>query len=347
MITLPNKYSNIYELKPGQNADVYKATNQLLSRNVFLKIYPVPQKDPSSALREPHLLTRLVHKNLVKIYSADAIRDGKDILLEMELLGDGSLEDSLMQSINTGSWLSIHTIINITRDIANGLNHLHSNEYVHRDIKPANIMVRKVGERLEGVITDLGLVSKLNANGNAIGTKHARLYRPPEVWQDQPYTKSSDIYQLGLVLYQLLGGRLNYSMSKLTDQELAKEILAGNLVKFDSLGFHVNPALYKIVKSLICTPIKRILDCNKLLEALQKLQKDHHNWHLCEDAQATTIIRPKGAKYIKIEITKQNKHHFLQIYQGDDKQWRRKGKPIILKKATTRRCRELRFQLDR
>jgi eukaryotic-like serine/threonine-protein kinase len=347
MSTLPDKYSNIYALKPGQNATVFKAINVLLSRDVFLKIYSVPQNDPLSALREPHLLTSLAHKNLVTIYTADPVSGGNRILLEMELLGDGSIDDMLRQSIHKGHWPSIHTIINITRDIADGLNHLHSNGYVHRDIKPANIMVRNMRTRPEGVITDLGLVSKLDEHGHAQGSKHARLYRPPEIWRGEPYTKASDLYQLGLVLYQLLGGRLNYHMTKLSDQELAKEIIAGTLVDFDSLGVHVHPALHKLVTKLICPQAKRIPDCNKLLEILQRLQTKHYDWELFEEAPTSTVTRSKGTKHIKVEITTRKSHHVLQVYQGDGKHWRRKGKPISLNQKTIRRCRPVRALFDK
>lgn len=347
MTSLPDKYTNVYQLKPGKNADVYKATNALTGREVFLKIYPVPKGDPLSALREPHLLTTLEHRNLVKIYSADSSTSG-GIILEMELLGDGSADDLLRRSISTGKWPSIHTVISIARDITNGLNHLHDLGYVHRDIKPANIMLRKHGLATEGVITDLGLVSKLDDQGRAQGSKHARLYRPPEVWMNKPYTIASDLYQVGLVFYQLLGGQLSYQLSSLPDARLGPEILNGRLIDIDTLGIHAGPVLANLIGKLVCSPAKRLADCNALLAELQRLQRAHYDWNLTTGSTLASVRRTSGRREVKIEIVSSipNTHEAQLFERPVGGKWRRKGESVKVLHGAPRRCRRLRALLD-
>ncbi len=347
MTVLPNKYERVYPLKPGQNADVYKATNALTGREVFLKVYLVPKDDPLSAIREPHLLTTLEHRNLVKIYSADPNNSG-GIILEMELFSDGSVDDFLRHSISTGGWPSIYKAISITRDIANGLNHLHGLGYVHRDIKPANIMLRKHELTIDGVITDLGLVSKLDKHGHAQGSKHAHLYRPPEVWLNKPYTIASDLYQVGLILYQLLGGQLNYQLSSLPDAKLGQEILKGGLVDFDTLGIHANPSLARLVNRLLSGPPRPVSDCNTLLGELQRIQRDHHDWRLTTGASNVMAYRTLVKRETKIEIVllKPNSYE-TQVYERPfGGSWRRKGKPVKVQHRTARHCRQLRAMFD-
>ena len=348
MTALPNKYKHVYQLKSGRNAVVYKATNALTGREVFLKIYSVPKNDPLLAIREPHLLTALAHSNLVKIYSADQNSIG-GIILEMELLRDGSVDDFLRHAISTGEWPSIHTSLSIIRDMAQGLNHLHSQGYVHRDIKPANVMLRKRGPNYEGVITDMGLVSKLDGKGHAQGSKHARLYRPPEVWLNKPYTIASDLYQVGLTLYQLLGGQLNYKLSSLPDAELGQEVVKGSLIDLDTLGIHASPALVTLVRSLVREATMRLSHCNELLEELQLVIRNHHNWRLTSCAATMMACRTISKREIKIEIVSSTpKSHEARLFErAVGGNWRRKGKPVRVKHPVARRCRKLRMLLDK
>jgi serine/threonine protein kinase len=125
----------------------------------FPRIYPVPVEDSQSALQE--LLCQLAHQNLVKIFGADAVNNGS-ILLEMELVGGGSFQDVISAAASTGQWPSAHECIRLTLEAVAGLSYLHSRGCVHRDIKPANLVVRNSEVRSQGVVTDLGLASKLN-----------------------------------------------------------------------------------------------------------------------------------------------------------------------------------------
>ena len=178
---LPAKFTDAHPLVPGKNATVYRARNRLVGRDVFLKLYPIPAADAGSALREPHLLTELEHENLARIYGADTL-EGEHILLEMELITGGSFQQLIDNATATGAWPSTHTCIHLINDVAAGLSHLSKKGFVHRDVKPANLVIRLNADQRQGVVTDLGLASKLDDAGRAFASRHARIYRPPEVW---------------------------------------------------------------------------------------------------------------------------------------------------------------------
>jgi eukaryotic-like serine/threonine-protein kinase len=284
-MALPPKFTNVQPLTPGRNARVFKALNSFVGREVFLKIYPVPSEDSQSALREPQLLRQLEHQNLVKIFGADAVNNGS-ILLEMELVSGGSFQDIIDTAASTGTWPSVHECIRLTLEAAAGLSHLHSRGYVHRDIKPANLIVRNAGARRQGVVTDLGLASKLNQSGRAFASQHARLYRPPEVWDGTGYSVSSDIYQLGIVLFQLLGGTLDYSLSNLPDDELKKKAIDGTLVDLESIGPHVAECLRRVLRKCVCLEAERLPCVSDFVVALNAAKVNHADWKC--------IVRPGG-----------------------------------------------------
>ena len=192
----------------------------LVNRNVFLKIYEIPASDPLSALREPHLIQQVEHQNLVRIHGADLLEDNK-LLLEMEFISGGTARDMIASASESGRWPAVGTCVKLVSEFAAGLNHLHGHDYVHRDVKPANLLIAKVGSRQRGIVTDLGLASRVDTTGRALGTKHARLYRPPEVWEGSGYSVRSDLYQLGIVLFQLLGGGFDYELGNLSDDVVA------------------------------------------------------------------------------------------------------------------------------
>lgn len=146
MSRLPNKYTDAVSLTPGKNASVYRARNSFLDREVFLKIYDVPEDDPNSALQEPQLLQSLNHTNLARIFSADAVKGGR-LLLEMELISGGSIQDLLNQAEQERLWPGVFHALDLTADGAHGLSELHAGGLVHRDIKPANVMIRNAQDR--------------------------------------------------------------------------------------------------------------------------------------------------------------------------------------------------------
>jgi serine/threonine protein kinase len=341
-MTLPEKFVDVEPLQPGQNAKVFSATNSLVAREVFLKIYPIPVSDPRSALREPQLLQQLSHPNLVRIFGADKLGDDT-LLLEMEFINGGSLQQLIEGAVAWGEWPSIRECIRLVEEIAGGLNHLHSNGYVHRDIKPANLVLRVVANRNHGVVTDLGLASRVNNSGRAFASRHSRLYRPPEVWTENGYSFRSDIYQLGIVLFQLLGGGVDYSLANLPDAELRHRAVNGMLFDLNSVGPHVGEPLRRLVRRCICLENVRFETIADLIASLSNIRVNHPNWKYRTLAGGFELERRANGAVYRVEVNKAGRRSVIsrrkKIGSGA---FRRHGQLVTIFHNDIGRCRDFR-----
>jgi serine/threonine protein kinase len=310
MSLLPNKYVDAVSLVAGKNASVYKARNSFLNREVFLKIYKVPENDPNSALKEPQLLQSLRHDNLAGIFSADVLSGGM-LLLEMELITGGSIQDLLDQTTQSKEWPSIFHALELIVSTARGLSELHDKGLVHRDIKPANVMIRKGQNRDHAVVTDLGLASTLDSSGRAFSSRHARIYRPPEVWNGNGYSKSSDVYQLGIVLYQLLGGTVPYDKADLDDTDLSTLTVSGSLFDLTDIGPHVDRTLRTLIGKCVCPEISRIPTMPDFISTVQTIKNSHLNWIYSAKSDGFTMTRTAGDRKYTISVRSTGKKHFI------------------------------------
>ena len=111
--------------------------------------------------------------------------------------------DHYMGSANLSLRQSVDSIV----QVLSGLSYLHSNNFVHRDLKPSNIFVDSNRNFLIG---DFGSVKKMTDGWSSNLSSHSHLYQPPETFSVPRFHKTGDIYQVGIVMYQLLGGRLSY-----------------------------------------------------------------------------------------------------------------------------------------
>jgi serine/threonine-protein kinase PpkA len=192
----------------GGMATVYLATQVSLQREVALKVL-LPQLATNGDyaerfLREGRIAASLQHPHLLTVY--DIGGQGELYYMATEFLPDGSLKER----IDKGP-LRPEAAVKLLAQIAEGLGFLHSKGFVHRDIKPANILFRKNGS---AVLADFGIAKAVNAvtvasvAGSAIGTPH---YMSPEQARGEKLDGRSDLYSLGVVLYEMLTGTRPYS----------------------------------------------------------------------------------------------------------------------------------------
>lgn len=343
---LPEKFTDAHPLVPGKNATVYRARNGLVGRDVFLKLYPISAADAGSALREPHLLTELEHDNLARIYGADTVKDNH-ILLEMELITGGSFQQLIDKAAETGIWPSTHTCINLISDIASGLSHLSKKGFVHRDVKPANLVIRLRGEQKQGVVTDLGLVSKLDDAGRAFASRHARIYRPPEVWAGSGYSAKSDVYQLGIVLFQLLGGGLNYELGNLDDKELAAHAQNGTIVNLSTVGADVDKALRKVIKTAIAQEADRYSSMADFLVALNNAKLQQLDWVYSVTDEGFRLERHSGNDNYRVEVEVDEKRHRVKRSKaGRNGVYRAKNPIVDITHSDIGSCQQFRKLID-
>ena len=201
-----------YELEEliggGGMADVYKAKDRLLNRPVAVKILHEQFKQDKEFIdkfqREAQAAARLSHPNIVNIYDV-GVADG-DHYIVMEYVPGRTLKDRIRQE----GHLSVSESLRVAREIAEALAHAHANNLVHCDIKPHNILMMADGH---AKVADFGIAravteSTMTYSGNVVGSVH---YFSPEQAKGTMITPKSDVYSLGVVLYEMLTGKLPFT----------------------------------------------------------------------------------------------------------------------------------------
>lgn len=205
---LAGRYELLEKIGDGGMAVVYKARCRLLNRFVAIKILkPEFIKDIKfieSFRRESQAAASLSHPNIVNIY--DVGKEGNIYYIVMELIEGQVLSDIIK---NEGP-MDYKRAVDITKQIALALSHAHKNHIIHRDVKPHNILIGQDGV---AKITDFGIAKAINTativgnTGTIMGSVH---YFSPEQARGGYVDEKSDIYSLGIVLYELLTGNVPF-----------------------------------------------------------------------------------------------------------------------------------------
>jgi tetratricopeptide (TPR) repeat protein/tRNA A-37 threonylcarbamoyl transferase component Bud32 len=198
------RFTLVEEIGAGGMGQVYKAIDVTLGKTVALKLVRARSGAQEQTMerfrRELTLAREVTHPNVCRVYDLGEI-DGT-LFISMEYVEGQSLDD-LIQSVGT---LSTKQTIAIARQICAGLEAIHFRKIVHRDLKPANIMVDRAGHP---ILMDFGLAyahgrERLTGEGAILGTL---AYISPEQAVGQATDTRTDIYALGLILYEMLTGR--------------------------------------------------------------------------------------------------------------------------------------------
>ena len=199
-----------YKLKQilgkGGMASVYLAVQESFGRDVAIKVLaPDMARDEEFSerfLREAQIVSRLQHHNIVNVYDV-GIHEGYHYL-SMEYIPGKELREAKYD-------LSKSEVVRIVKEVARALEYAHRNGFIHRDVKPENIMLHENGERV--ILMDFGIARMTQSDmsvtktGRVIGTPH---YMSPEQTKGLSVDHRADIYSLGVVMYQMLAGRLPY-----------------------------------------------------------------------------------------------------------------------------------------
>ena len=205
---LGDRYELEEKIGSGGMADVYKAHDRLLARPVAVKILHEAYRADAEFIerfhREAKAAAKLSHPNIVNIF--DVGTAGDDHYIVMEYVPG----DTLKTKIQKEGPLDILKAVTIAKDIAAGLAHAHANSIVHCDIKPHNILMTSDGH---AKVADFGIAravteSTMTYSGNVIGSVH---YFSPEQARGGAITPKSDVYSLGVTLYEMLANRLPFT----------------------------------------------------------------------------------------------------------------------------------------
>ncbi len=254
-----NRYEVIEHLGDGSTATVYKAIDTRLGRDVALKVL-LPQVRDATRKRffhEASAVAQLNHPNIMSIYDSD--EDDDHYFLVVEYVAGKSLAAYIPSAPEQ--------VVNLGNQIALALNYAHERGVIHRDIKPANIKVTLEGQVK---IMDLGLAlgresKRMTAEGMIIGTP---AYLSPEQAQGHTLDHRTDIYSLGIVLYEMLTGQLPFDaddIRALLIQQVRQPAPPPRLIVPE-----IPASLEQVIlKALEKQPARRFQSCRIMAEALQ------------------------------------------------------------------------------
>jgi predicted Ser/Thr protein kinase len=259
------------KLGEGGMGSVYLAVDTNLDRPVALKVPRFDPEDGPEVLarfrREARTASRINHPNICPVYEAGEI-DGVHYAAMAYIEGD-----PLSERIKSGKPLAPRTAASLVRKLAQAMREAHAQGVIHRDLKPANIMINR---RQEPVVMDFGLARRVNDSmrvtrpGSVVGTP---AYMAPEQIRGSPGAlgPACDIYSLGVILYELLTGRLPFK-GRLSS--VVGRILAGDLEPPSQVQPGLDPRIEAIcLRALARTPEQRFASMTEFADALTRFLK--------------------------------------------------------------------------
>lgn len=263
-------YEILEELGSGAMGTVYKARDLKLERMAALKFLPSDlTRDPEAKLRflnEARASSSLHHKNICVVYDIDESEDGQ-MFISMECI-DGQ---TLKKRIDAGP-LTVEESVNIAKQVAAGLAKAHESGVVHRDLKPANVMIADDGT---AKILDFGLAKSrsgalLTLSGALLGTV---AYMSPEQARGEPVDQRTDIWSLGIMLYEMVTG--NRPFQNEYDQAVMYSLINERHPSPRAARPEIPAPLERIIdRCLEKSPDERPPDGGALLEVLRRLGRE-------------------------------------------------------------------------
>lgn len=263
-----DRYEIIERIGSGGMAIVYKAKDLLLNRIVTVKVlreqFVADEEFVRRFRREAQSAASLSHTNIVSIY--DVGKEGETEYIVMEYIEGQNLKEL----IRNYAPLSTEQTLNLGIQIAEAIRHAHEHHIIHRDIKPHNILVTADG-RVK--VTDFGIARAVSAatmthTGDIVGSVH---YLSPEQAKGIQTNEQSDVYSLGIILYELLTGKVPYDGE--TPISIALKHLQEEAVPPSKLNPRVNLALENLVlRAIAKAPEQRYATAKDLLQDLHNVQ---------------------------------------------------------------------------
>ena len=240
---LAGRYELVDKIGEGGMAVVYRAKDRLLNRFVAIKIlrpeYTRDEQFIESFKRESQAAARLQHPNIVTVY--DVGKSGNINYIVMELVEGRPLSDIIEEQAPLDS----KAVIEIGKQIASALSLAHKNQIIHRDVKPHNILITTDGV---AKLTDFGIAkavsssSALAETNKVIGSVH---YFSPEQARGSYVDERSDIYSLGIVMYEMLTGRVPFDGDN--PVEVALKHINEEIIPPSKIVSGIQPKLEKVV----------------------------------------------------------------------------------------------------
>ena len=269
---LGNRYEIIQKIGNGGMAIVYKARDLTLNRYVAVKVlrdeFTTDEEFIKRFETEAQSAARLIHPNIVSIYDV-GVDNNLTYYIVMELIQGKTLKEIIIQEQGPLPW---KWSINVSIQIASALEMAHKNNIIHRDIKPHNIIITEDGV---AKVTDFGIAkavsnSTITAFGKTIGSVH---YFSPEHARGGYTDAKSDIYSLGVVMYEMVTGRVPFDAD--TPVSIALKHMQEEPVEPQEINPNIPDAVNKIImKALQKEPALRYQTATEMLQDLKMSLKD-------------------------------------------------------------------------
>ena len=303
-------YGDFEQIDRGANGYLLFAKNKITGADVAIKFYAgVPGE---SRHDEPRQLCQIKSRNVLPILDARSISDEWGFFVTPRCF-EGDLDDLI------ATQPSVHEAFDLALGICNGVSAIHMLRMLHRDLKPANIVMQGGSPQ----IADFGSVRVMNeGDSHVAASSHSILYRPPESFASGQYTVQGDIYQVGVVLYQLLGGELSYEANSYLNAKQRKQLAAfsdpvdrcifedsvirdrataGTLLNLSSLAPWLGGDVKRALRAMTSpNPETRLASIADLAAAITQVRAATSNWRwMGEVAVLRTIaktveLRPEG-----------------------------------------------------
>jgi serine/threonine-protein kinase len=289
--TLDNRYTILEHIGGGGMAEVYRAHDKLLDRSVAVKVLRSQFTNDEEFVvrfrREAQAAARLSHHNIVNIY--DVGKDEDIYYIVMEYISGETLKEYIQREAP----LKVEIATRIAMEIAEALEHAHQNNIVHCDIKPHNILMTRTG-RIK--VTDFGIARAVTSatmthSGTIIGSVH---YFSPEQAKGTAINAKSDIYSLGVVLYEMLTGTVPFA------GETPISIALKHIQEEPRTPRQINPEIPPLLEAIVLKAMAknvedRFTNISEMIADLKLAQnciKDDQTRRLSKEDFPTQILPP-------------------------------------------------------
>lgn len=331
--TFGGRYEVLEQIGAGGMAIVYKAKDLLLNRTVTIKVLREQFLSDEEFIRrfrrEAQSAASLSHPNIVSVY--DVGKEGDFEYIVMEYVEGRNLKEIIREYAP----LTTEQTINLGRQITEAIQNAHENHIIHRDIKPHNILVTADGH---AKVTDFGIARAVSSatvthTGDIVGSVH---YLSPEQAKGLQINEQSDIYSLGIILYELVTGKVPY------EGETPITIVLKHMNDQPVLPSKINPRVEKefeavIMRAIAKSPENRYLSAKDLLADLNNIQAGRPiakgEIPFDEDMEATQTHIGMGKMLapvqIKDDFDKKDKES-SPLKNGNKKRWQKIAGVLIL-----------------
>ncbi len=323
-VLLGSRYEIIDKIGSGGMANVYKAIDRVLNRYVAVKVlkkeFSADENFVKKFWSEAQSAAGLTHANIVNVY--DVAEDRGLYYIVMELVEGITLKDYIQKK----GRLTAKEVIGITMQVSSAMDAAHSNNIIHRDIKPQNIIISKEGKVK---VTDFGIAKATSSNTistNVMGSVH---YTSPEQARGGFSNAKSDIYSLGITMYEMITGELPFDGDSTVS--IALKHLQEDIVPPSELVPEIPYSLEQIIMK--CTQKsadRRYANVSALARdlkrSIQEPDGDFVKIAPLTSPTNTVIVTPEEMARIQGEAAFDSDYDDYDDYYDDDEKERRAGK---------------------